>query len=397
MSDPSFITGILTKYRINQSQLLLIILSVILLGNLFYVSDVNVLESKSYASIFAIIVIVVGISIYKILTNEDSSSLFVSIGIASIFAVFIIGGFVVEFYQKYAKDTAIFNSISDDPNTRIVMNIVQVSLLIAISVVGMSVFNNVIGRYLNNSTTWTGFILNLIFYIPCLFEDLVKYFKQQYGLTTSVTFILFAIELLLIAVYILIPKLLSAAIKTDDIPVTSQPMFLDILSTKTFNKEDDGTRENKRANYAFSMWVYLNQQTPSITNANIFTYGNTYPKIEYVKCNDDTGKDKYRFTVGEQSYDIAIQGQKWNHIVVNFNDNSTVDIFVNGNLERTFKTNSRNSLKNSLPNTINIGSNNGLYGAICNISYHKTPLTPNQIIQTYNLLHNKNPPVNNIL
>jgi len=397
MSDPSFITGISTKYDISQSQLLLIILSVILLGNLFYVSDVNVLESKSYASIFAIIVIVVGISIYKILTNDDSSSLFISIGIASIFAVFIIGGFVVEFYQKNVKDVAIFNTISDDPNTRIFMNIVQVSLLIAISVVGMSVFNNVIGRYLNNSTTWTGFILNLIFYIPCLFEDLVKYFKQQYGLTSSVTFILFAIELLLIAVYILIPKLLSAAMKTDDIPVTSQPLFLDILSTKTFKKEDDGTRENKRTNYAFSMWIYLNQQTPSIANANIFTYGGVYPKIEYVKCNSDTGKDKYRFTVGEQHYDIAIQGQKWNHIVVNFNDNSTVDIFVNGNLERTFKISNRNPLKNSRPNSINIGSSNGLYGAICNISYHKTPLSQNQIIQTYNLLHSKNPPVNNIV
>ena len=203
--------------------------------------------------------------------------------------------------------------------------------------------------------------------------------------------------MLLIAAYVLIPKLLSSAIKTDAIPVTSDPLFLDISATKTFDKQDDGIYKTKRTNYAFSMWLYLNQQTSSTQNANIFTYGEAYPKIEYVKCANDTGKDKYRFTIGEQSYDISIQGQKWNNIVVNFNENDTVDIFVNGNLERTFKTSNRQTMENSLPNTINIGSNNGLYGAICNINYHKTPLTPNQIAQTYNLLYNKNPPVNNIL
>ena len=396
MSDPSFITGILKKYDINQSQLLLLVLSVIMLGNLFYVSDTNILESKSYASIFSIIIIVIGISIYKIITDKDRSIL-LSGGILAIFSVFIIGGILVEFYQKYVKDAAIFDSISSDPNTRILINIVQISLIISIVIVGISTLNNFIGRYLNNSNTWTGFLLNLIVYIPCLFEDLVKYFKQEYGLTSSVTFILFAIEMLLIAAYVLIPKLLSSAIKTDAIPVTSDPLFLDISATKTFDKEDDGIYKNKRTNYAFSMWVYLNQQTSSTQNANIFTYGEVYPKIEYIKCTDDTGKDKYRFTIGEQSYDIAMQGQKWNHIVVNFNENDTVDIFMNGNLERTFKTSNRQTMENSLPNKINIGSNNGLYGAICNINYHKTPLTPNQIAQTYNLLYNKNPPVNNIL
>ena len=385
----------MTKYHINQSQLLLLILSVIMLGNLFYVSDANILESKSYASIFSIIMIVIGISIYKIVTDKDQSIL--SGGLVAIFAVFIIGGILVEFYQKYVKDAAIFDSISSDPNTRILINIVQISLIISIVIVGISTLNNFIGRYLNNSTTWTGFLLNLIVYIPCLFEDLVKYFKQEYGLTSSVTFILFAIEMLLIAAYVLIPKLLSSAIKTDTIPVTSDPLFLDISATKTFDKQDDGIYKNKRTNYAFSMWVYLNQQTSSTQNANIFAYGEVYPKIEYVKCANDTGKDKYRFTIGEQSYDISMQGQKWNNIVVNFNENDTVDIFMNGNLERTFKTSNRQTMKNSLPNTINIGSNNGLYGAICNINYHKTPLTPNQIAQTYNLLYNKNPPVNNIL
>jgi hypothetical protein len=89
--------------------------------------------------------------------------------------------------------------------------------------------------------------------------------------------------------------------------------------------------------------------------------------------------------------------QKWNNIVINFNNNNTVDVFVNGNLERTFESRMRNITSNVTQNAINIGSNNGLYGAICNINYYAIPLTQGQIVQQYNLLYNKNPPTNNIM
>ena len=79
------------------------------------------------------------------------------------------------------------------------------------------------------------------------------------------------------------------------------------------------------------------------------------------------------------------------------NNNNTVDVFVNGNLERTFESSGRNITSNATRNTINIGSNNGLYGAICNINYYTIPLTQSQITQQYNLLYNKNPPTNNIM
>jgi len=91
-----------------------------------------------------------------------------------------------------------------------------------------------------------------------------------------------------------------------------------------------------------------------------------------------------------------MQNQKWNNIVLNFNENKTVDIFINGNLERTFANSERLNTDNTRPNSINIGSSDGLYGAICNVNYYITPLTYTKIIQNYNLLYNKNPPVNKI-
>ena len=311
--------------------------------------------------------------------------------------VFLFGGVIVEFYDKYIKHTALFDSISDNANGKLITNIIQISLIISILIVGISAANNVIGRYLVNSTSWTGFILNLIVYIPCLFEDLIKYIKQEYGLTSSVTFILFAVEILLITVYVSLPMILSSKLKSGSTEVMNEPEFLDIAINKTFIKQDVGEHESKRTNYAFSMWVYLNQQNNASDNNHIFSYGGTYPKIEYVKCKNETSKDKYRFTVGNDVYDINLPNQKWNNIVINFNNNNTVDVFVNGNLERTFESRSRNITSNSTQNAINIGSNNGLYGAICNINYYAIPLTQDQIIQQYNLLYNKNPPTNNIM
>jgi hypothetical protein len=399
MSDtPSYITKILNTLGIaNQTQLLLVAMFVVIIINLFYVSGVNVLESRTHATIITLVTIVVVASLYKMATGGKGKDWVITAIAVLTIIVFLLGGIIVEFYQKYVKQNALFQSISQNENTRLITNIVEISLIISIIIVGISAANNVFGRYLVNSTSWNGFILNLIVYIPCLFEDLVKYVKQEYGLTSSVTFILFAIELLLITVYVSLPMILSSKLKSGSTEVMNEPAFLDIAINKTFDKQDVGERENKLTNYAFSMWVYLNQQNNSSDNNHIFSYGGSYPRIEYIKCKSETNKDKYRFTVGKYVYDINLPNQKWNNIVVNFNNNNTVDIFVNGNLERTFESSGRNITSNATRNTIDIGSNNGLYGAICNINYYTIPLTQSQITQQYNLLYNKNPPTNNIM
>lgn len=111
--------------------------------------------------------------------------------------------------------------------------------------------------------------------------------------------------------------------------------------------------------------------------------------------------DTYRIAVGPNAaYDITMPTQKWNNIVLNYNTNATIDVFANGHLVRTFTDTSeieRNTELNRLPTDVRIGSNNGLYGAICNINYYKTPLSKSQITTQYNLLAERNPPINNIM
>ena len=86
-----------------------------------------------------------------------------------------------------------------------------------------------------------------------------------------------------------------------------------------------------------------------------------------------------------------------NNIVFNYNGNS-VDIFINGALEYTYLfSNDKPSFQKT--DIIVVGQDNGqvnndsIYGSICNVVYYKNPMTNIDIINNYNLLMYKNPPV----
>ena len=87
---------------------------------------------------------------------------------------------------------------------------------------------------------------------------------------------------------------------------------------------------------------------------------------------------------------MTLPGQKWNNIVFNYYSDK-VDLFINGNLEKTyvFDNNAPNYTAND---NITIGTQDGLDGAVCNINYYTEPLTKTQVINAYNLLMMKNPP-----
>ena len=203
--------------------------------------------------------------------------------------------------------------------------------------------------------------------------------------------------------------------------------------------------ERPRYNYAVSMWVYINTNANN-SNAyanelNILNYDNKpsisykinvsgcknkpteddYKQGNYVKSfiNDtsdgcdpnDTNLDNiggnlsnfiFRFTNQKNSDDeienvkIELPSQKWHFFVFNYNDN-IADLFVNGNLFNSYKFSDNNRpTYDKLNDTLNIGQQNGLEGVICNTVYHTKPLTKFEIVNTYNLLMNYNPPINNL-
>jgi hypothetical protein len=78
-------------------------------------------------------------------------------------------------------------------------------------------------------------------------------------------------------------------------------------------------------------------------------------------------------------------------------DNGNAIIFMNGELIKTIPYTTSPSSQKSGDNKLSVGWNtdqiDGLFGAICNVVYYKTPLTPDQVARMYNLYLHKNPPI----
>jgi hypothetical protein len=133
--------------------------------------------------------------------------------------------------------------------------------------------------------------------------------------------------------------------------------------------------------------------------ATIFSYGSGKPKIKYTNdINDANNRDKINFYFTDSAmtpnYQKTIPSQKWNNIVFNYSGNR-VDLFINGNLENTFHFDEKNKRPSySETDNITTGQNDqGIYGAICNVVYYKKNMMNNQIVNDYNFLVLKNPPI----
>jgi hypothetical protein len=278
--------------------------------------------------------------------------------------------------------------------------------------VGLSIFFYIFSNYLKSLSGWIGFIVYFIFYIPCLLIDFTKYILKEFELTTNAVYVLFSIELILIVIYLYIPTVVGYLTTSNGLVLLKEGAFLNIQQVignsqmSILPPQDTGldirSQQKYRQNYAFSMWVFLNPQTPSYSGYNketqIFNYGDGKPKITYYNnIGNADEKDKYIFyftdsTSGPSSYEITVPNQKWNNFVFNFSA-SKADLFINGVLERTFNF-SGNIPGYEPTDFITIGSENGLDGAICNVVYYKDSLTLSQITNNYNLLSTRNPPIN---
>ncbi len=287
-------------------------------------------------------------------------------------------------------------------------------LSILIVLVGMAILFNVFLNFFKSFKGIAGLLVNIIFFLPCLLTDFVSYITNEYKSTPNKVLTLFGIELVLLLLYLYLPDFLSKISVKDGVPVLEKYVYLNeetVISLedniikksdhiKTFAQDN----EEVSREYSFSMWVFLNQHSTSTSSynkeTNIFDFGNGKPKITYYNNkNDPKNKDVCRiyFTNEINSknyYDLQIPNQKWNHIVFNYKS-TYVDLFVNGKLLRTFTFNKKIP-SYDLGDLITIGSNNGLSGSIANIRYYQKNLSKHQINNIYNILMNKNPPINNL-
>lgn len=287
-------------------------------------------------------------------------------------------------------------------------------LLVCAVIIGASIFHRI---FLNNSykqNGYIGFIIQFLFYIPCLISDYFAYLLKELQMTPFVVYYLLGIEVVLIGLYFLIPYLFRKMSTANSYQVLKSPLFLNhrkpldgckyIMKhfVNSSNKTLIGKTEipTKNRQTAFSMWISVNATTQLLENEKhtIFQYSseeNTQtgkPGIYY------TSKNEYLFVFsdasgGAASFTTAMPVQKWNHVVFNYFSNRC-DLFLNGKLATSVTLDALSTPTFHDADSMIVGEEkDSIVGAICNINAYRKPMTPEQIAFAYNMYHLRNPPV----
>lgn len=299
------------------------------------------------------------------------------------------------------------------------MNYIVTILFILSAIICGAILFLLIGNYMSSLKGLPGIISNLLFYLPCLLIQVIEWIKKEINNTTPTMGILFIIEIIIILAYFYLPTILKKVTESSGIEIIDNPTKLDeqieLIGGDRFKipKDPDelsgmNTKDKPRYNYSISLWTYINTNIHNgdakNNNLNIFSYDGK-PNLKFRINEDNEDGEESHFIVEVTNADktdeitqlkINLPLQKWHNFVFNYNDNA-VDVFVNGELHKTytFSENNRPTYDIVTDNLL-IGDDSGLSGAICNAVYYTTPLTNSEIVNKYNLLQNLNPPIINL-
>lgn len=400
---------------------------------LYYITTIisNILEDKDeskvlykYGGLYAIIFAIIIILYYAALDPKALSEKSFIYAMSIILPLIIIFSIVNPFSNKQGSGISMliigivvtfFTAIcyfysKANAQTFEMMNYFIMVLIFFMSISGLSIFFYIMSNYLKSLSGWTGFMVYLMFYIPCLFIDFVKYILNEFKMTTNPIFVILIVEILLIVLYVYLPWIIKKLNTSKNIELLPQSAFLDMKKTignsemnkipnflkKSGNLEGDELVYNQ--NYAYSMWIFLNPQGSNYSGykgeTQIFNYGEGKPKVSHI-VDVTTGESKYRvyFTnsvMQKGYYEFSMPSQKWNNLVMNFSS-TQADLFVNGQLEKTYLFEG-NPPNYSPTDFVTIGEDKGIDGAICNVVYYPKNISLIEIANNYNLLVLRNPP-----
>jgi len=318
--------------------------------------------------------------------------------------------------------------------------------LIIIVVILALVFKLVTGGTYYKKSPFFRLIVNTLLYIPCILVGILDPILSflgfgagaaasagksgltglWHGLTTTIEatkntpiayYVLLVVVILLYVIYFFLGKQLQTNLsKQGGTMLVNSPIYINVENSIGLYDNLNGTGDNNPYNYkyAISFWVFIDAMSPNISSSlNKFTsllnYGNK-PNVLY-----NAAENKLRITLendGEPAIGSAsrlknpqeldadgniiiyelpnVLLQKWNNIIINYS-NGTLDIFYNGQLVKS----ANEAVPVMSKDTLTIGSNNGVNGGICNVTYFNTELSMSQIYYLYNIVKNKNPPVVN--
>lgn len=234
LSDPVQPANIQKQLKKNAMMLAFVLLSTFFIA--YVSSDPEALTKKTYT--YALIIAA------PLFFGLYISSQFLSgtEGSATINTLLMSVGLIAVIFLVYMYSTA-------STSTLVLLNY-AISILVFIMIIaGLAIFYFVFSNTLKKQTGSLGYMINLVFYIPCLFADFVNYIKGQMGITPNIVYVLFMLEILLFAIYNIIPLLTKAIIRNNTSLIMNEPMFLNseftLASGDFFSLQNNVNAANK--------------------------------------------------------------------------------------------------------------------------------------------------------
>jgi len=264
-----------------------------------------------------------------------------------------------------------------------------------------------------NKNAFFELIINILFYIPCLFSGLIENITQiatgKPDKTFLTSLIILFLAIILLIVYFKMPSVFNIINLQGGEQLVNKPVYTNTqYSLGTY--EDLNGSDKFDYQYAISFWVFLDAVPPN-TNPSYTKYTSLLnfggkPNVLYngelntlivtmqqknlkeVTKNKliDFDEDENRILYKHENMLL----QKWNNIIINYSG-GILDIFLNGEL---VKSNIEVIPYYTLDN-LTIGEDDGINGGICNVIYFKRALTSSNIYYIYNMEKNKQLPVLN--
>ena len=236
-------------------------------------------------------------------------------------------------------------------------------------------------------------IIEIIFFIPCLINIFISYLLQQYSSTTNEILLLLALEAMLFIFYYAIYYIQYKNDKV--INILSHVMFLDrkkIITTPCILFEDNMKDKSSdgRRRYSISLWISLNTEVSNHYSVPILQFAQNTPLITYefdeIKKQNVITFQCGQDTVPEKSI-IYITPQQWHNIIITYTTDKAC-IYCDGNIIRVI------SLEKNVPeyvstDTLIIGSNKILNGAITDVNYFTYELNSLEVLGIYNINKNR--------
>ena len=262
--------------------------------------------------------------------------------------------------------------VSTTPNiNEIVRNfIIIIGIIIALGIIYLLFFKKSATQDTEKTSHFKLF-QELIFLIPCYLIDYIEYFEKQIGLTTKPVWILLLMELIIIAMYFIIPVVSKKIVLIKGNEILQGPIYTDVLTQLgPYQGINLDKTIDYNYNYGLAFKIYINPQ-PESTNVSytkftsLLNYANK-PNILY-----NAKKNTLRIICLNGKNDLVtiyettdIKYQKWIPFLINYSS-GTIDVFIDDNLVATINQ----VLPYMTVDNITCGEDNGIHGGIKDVVY----------------------------